>query len=207
MKYKLQTLLICIILFLLFLTSCGKELVYLDDILPDSETVAPIELNEEQQANPNWQPIPEYDPTVPHAEPIRSTPPYFVETKHCVVFQDIRGETKLRYINKATGEAHILCGDPLCDHENCSAFPILVSFTSFLYSHETGRLYWVRPVPEDYYQFFFHWDKERFEIVSIGIDEMDFTVKRHYLTKPGDQIQTLTRDGEKLYFSYHVLEG
>ena len=126
---------------LLLLASCGKEPIYLDDIYPDSETVPFDDLLGEQEANPNWQPIPDYDPSIPHAEPIASLTPKFVETKHCIVFQDNRGNTGLRYINKATGEAQLLCGDPLCDHANCSAFPEVVSL---VYSPETGRLYWVR---------------------------------------------------------------
>ena len=76
-----------------------------------------------------------------------------------------------------------------------------------IYVPETGRLYYARAVPEDFYKYVFHWDQERFEIVSIGIDEMDFTVKRHYLTKPGDRIDSLRYEDGKLYFTYHVLEG
>ncbi len=211
-RRDVRTALLLTLALLLLLASCGKEPIYLDDIYPDSETVAPIDPNEESPANSNWQPVPEYDPTIPHPERITFTDDYYKETKHCIVFGDGNQPlgALLKYYSKATGEVHVLCGDPLCDHNECSAFCHNITIMDTLtYIPETGQLWYARVVPEDYrtYMRANELANRRYEIVSIDIDRMDFTVKRHYLAKPGDRIDSLRYDDGKLYFTYHILEG
>ena len=77
------------------------------------------------------------------------------------------------------------------------------------YIPETGQLCYARVVPEDFRTYLrgSEMAQRRYEIVSVDIDHMDFTVKRHYLAKPGDLIKDLKYDDGKLYFTYDVLEG
>ncbi len=192
---------------LLLLAGCGRELVYLEDILPDSGTAA----SETGQAtppedNPYWTPIPVYDADAPHAERLSWEVDTFVETKNCIVFRDARSSVCMKYINKTTGEVHVLCGDPLCGHskeiERCAAVCDSITLRALVYVPETGRLYFARE--EDA---FAPASARCCEIVSIGIDEMDFTLTYHGKTKPGDRIRSMRYDDGTLYYTYYALNG
>ncbi len=184
---------------LLFLSSCGKELVYLEDIIPDSETIPLDDLLGEPEMAPGWQPIPEYDPTVPRAEALTTHGmDIFQETAHCIIYA-YGGHMK--YYNKTTGVKHVLCGDPLCDHTECAAACNGAhTMKTLTYVPETGRLYYARCVLP--YSARVPMQERRYEIISFDVDQMDFTVKRHYLSKPGDEIRQMGYDDGKLYFTY-----
>ncbi len=206
MKLSVKPKLLLCTLILLLLAGCGKELVYLDDILPDTGTSAPDEGSEQEESVSGWLPMPDYDPDAPRAEMLYTHVDYFLETKHCIVFHDIRDDAFVKYINKADGTVHILCGDSLCKHEDCTARhdKIYDGDGSLLYAPEYGRLCWVQCATRTH-KTDYPYRKLRWEIVSIDIDNMDFTIHRHYITKPGDKLQLMRYDGGKLYFSRQIL--
>ena len=197
-------LLLCTLI-LLLLTGCGKELIYLEDILPDTGTVVTDEGPGQEETVPGWQPMPEYDAEASRTVAFNSYEnERFVETAHCVVFDDNRDIAYLKYLNKATGTVHVLCGDPLCKHEDCmariTAYDVM---SSVVYAPEYGRLCRIRtesPHPID-----ISYKRIRYEIVSIDIDNMDFTIHRHFISKPGDRIRFMRYDGGKLYFIMEVM--
>ncbi len=193
---------------LFLLTGCGKELYYLDPVPTAAADTAVAE-----SVSAGWQPIPDYDPDAVRGQLIESaTPyvPYFVETKYCIVFVDIRDNVRVKYINKANGTVHLLCGDPLCNHVSCPAALIFdennninnteAARKSLTYVPETGRLYWARKMGKR------NTSNGYTELLSIDIDHMDFTIQCHYRSKPGDGFTILRYDGGKLYFNLRVRE-
>ncbi len=197
-------LLLCTLI-LLLLAGCGKELVYLDDILPDTGTSAPDEGPEQEEAVSGWLPMPEYDPDAPRAEKFDILVDYFVETKHCLVFLDNRDNTLMKYINKVNGTVNVLCGDALCKHEDCTAhLDPIYDGRNWVYAPESGRFFWVQCATRTHVEEY-PYRRLRWEIVSIDIDNMDFTIHRHYITKPGDRLNFMRYDRGKLYFINQVL--
>ncbi len=188
-----------VLLSLLFLlTGCGKELVYLDPVPTSAADTA------EEPRYTSW-PMPDYDPDGPRVEHLRSTVESFVETKHCIVFTDNRDNVIKKYINKANGTVHVLCGDALCKHEKCSArVNGSDGNSSMVYAPEYGLLCWIQ-VSNRMATGLYPYDKLQWEIVSIDIDHMDFTIRRHYISKPGDKLQFMRYDDGKLYFIYQAL--
>ena len=129
---------------------------------------------------------------------------YFVETKHCIVFGDNRDNAYVKYINKANGTVHLLCGDSLCKHEDCPAhIGMYNAGASRIYAPEYGRLCWIRT--ESPHAELLPYNRLRWEIVSIDIDNMDFTIRRHYVTKPGDKLTAMRYSEGKLYFLTRIL--
>jgi hypothetical protein len=190
-----------VLIFLLLLAGCGKKLVYFDDLFPDSGTAVPDSPEEPLKTNDRWLPMPDYDADAPHTESLTFVGTPFVETAHCIVFFDKRDSAVLKYISKATGEVRVLCGDPLCDHhnENCAARFDGFAANTLLYAPQTGRIYFARPYGSD------NPLTQSYDLVSVGIDEMDLTLRFHGRTKPGDWLQFMRYDDGKLYYLYRTL--
>jgi prepilin-type processing-associated H-X9-DG protein len=130
---------------------------------------------------------------------------YFVETKHCLVFIDRRDDGFKKYINKTNGTVHVLCEDSLCKHENCAArYDIYDGSGSLVYAPESGRLCWAQCATRIHSEEI-PYNRLRWEIVSIDIDNMDFTIRRHYVTKPGDKLTGMRYSEGKLYFLTRIL--
>ena len=201
MKHSLHAACVGIVLiFLLHLGGCGKELVCLEDLFPDSGTAAPDSPEDPPETTDRWQPLPDYDASIPRAKALTGAEP-FVETAHCIVFADSRESVRLKYINKATGEVRVLCGDPLCDHKNdtCAARCDTFTGATLTYVPQTGRLYFARPRGTSFLG--------GYDIVSVGIDEMELTLRVHVRMKPGDTVNSMNHSGGKLYYTHYTLGG
>lgn len=178
------------------MVSCKNNLVYIDDATDENEEFSSMEKS--------WVSLSKYGTSDSYAQKVYEYGNKFVETEYAIVFVDTRDNTHLSYINKKNGDVRILCGDPLCKHtesEMCSAVCDVSTASSLVYSPDNGRLYFVRrndimASPQTRYS----------TIVSIDIDNMDFTVKQHYSLTPGNEITSMKYSGGKLYFSYIITE-